>query len=90
MHVRLFVHELAHYLMKSLMRPLDSCSKAFGASAGAEMADANFSISVRISECVARRGEGENERSRKEDKEREDVLGDKNKQKKGGLEKLLA
>lgn len=50
----LLVHALAHHLMNSLMRPLASCSKAF--SAGAEMAAANFSISVRISECVERRG----------------------------------
>lgn len=87
--VRLFVHELAHYLMNSLMRPLASCSKAFGASAGAEMAATNFSISVRISECVARRGEVKMRGEERKTK-RERMCWDTKTNKKRGLEKMLA
>lgn len=39
-----------------------SCLEALGASAGAEMDAANFSITVRISECVRGEGKGASER----------------------------
>lgn len=54
-----------------------SCSEAFGACAGAEMDAANFSISVRISECVRGEGNSSGGGGRREDKKREDKIRDR-------------
>ena len=60
-----------------------SCSEASGVCAGAEMDAANFSISVRISECVRERDD--RERGRREDEKREDK---KRNRKGGGCERV--
>lgn len=81
--VRVRVHTCACTLLNEVFdASFASCSEASGACAGAEMDAANFSISVRISECV-RGGEGRiDHRGRSEGKTKRERVKIRNREKK--------